>query len=225
MDHETAIQLEAAERYALGQLSAQERDSFEEHFFLCSVCAADVRELAALKANLRAVAGIKLNDSSNQDTLSSALPGFFSKIPRGGLLTSLTLNAFLLLFAVYHFSTVDPPLRRLASTPQYLQEIPLLGVVRSDTPIREVQAGTRLLLLTGYLQNEVSAVSIEIRDQSGKVHYSDTAPAPPREPSNELHLSVVIAGLPAGDYQITVRGVQNGSPGLIGESRIRLLAQ
>jgi hypothetical protein len=221
MDHETAIQLEAAERYALGQLSPQERDSFEEHFFLCSVCAADVRELAALKANLRAVAGTHLKGPSSRD----ALPGFFSKIPRGGLLTSLTLNAFLLLFAVYHFSTVDPPLRHLASTPQYLQEIPLLGVVRSDTPIREVQAGTRLLLLTGYLQNEVSAVSIEIRDQSGKVHYSDTAPAPPREPSNELHLSVVIAGLPAGDYQITVRGVQNGSPGLIGESRIRLLAQ
>ena len=223
MDHETAIQLEAAERYALGQLSPDERDSFEEHFFLCSVCAADVRELAALKANLRVVTGTRLKLASGKEELPTALPGFFSKIQRGGLLTSLALNAVLLLFAVYHFSSTDPALSRLASTPQYLQEIPLLGVVRSDTPVREVQEGARLLLLTGYLQNDVSAVSIEIRDQSGKVAYSDTTSPPPREPSNELHLSVPIAGLPPGDYQITVRGVQSGSPGLIGESRVRLL--
>lgn len=225
MDHETAVQLEAAERYALGQLAPEERDAFEEHFFLCTVCAADVRELAALKANLRAVSKPGPNTSPTPPPHPPALPGFFSKIPRGGLFTSLTLNGLLLLFGIYHFAGVDPPLRRLASLPQYLQEIPLLGVVRSDTPVREVQAGTRLLLLTGYLQNEVSAVSLEIRDLAGKVRMSTSAAAPPREPSSELHLSVPIAGLPAGDYEITVRGVQNGSTCLVGESRIRLLAQ
>ena len=33
MDHETAVQLQAAERYVLDEFSPKERADFEEHFF------------------------------------------------------------------------------------------------------------------------------------------------------------------------------------------------
>ncbi len=44
-----------AERYVLGELSADERDAFEEHLFSCSKCAEDVRDLVALQSGARAV--------------------------------------------------------------------------------------------------------------------------------------------------------------------------
>jgi Putative zinc-finger len=43
MDHREAIDTYAPDRYLLGQLSAAEADAFEEHYFDCLTCAADVR--------------------------------------------------------------------------------------------------------------------------------------------------------------------------------------
>ena len=35
MDHSEAVQLMATERYLLGELSPDQREAFEEHFFEC----------------------------------------------------------------------------------------------------------------------------------------------------------------------------------------------
>src|ERR1700761_2932031 len=43
MDHEQAIQTQAAERYLLGEFSVAEQDEFAEHFFDCEECAHDLR--------------------------------------------------------------------------------------------------------------------------------------------------------------------------------------
>jgi hypothetical protein len=43
MDHQTATQLMAVERYLLNELTPELRDQFEEHFFDCQECALDVR--------------------------------------------------------------------------------------------------------------------------------------------------------------------------------------
>src|SRR5215467_11886025 len=42
MDHDQAIESRAAERYLLGELSSESREVFEEHYFSCPACAADV---------------------------------------------------------------------------------------------------------------------------------------------------------------------------------------
>jgi Putative zinc-finger len=55
MDHETAIQMKAPERYAIGELAATDRDQFEEHFAGCSRCLEEVGALVAFAANARAV--------------------------------------------------------------------------------------------------------------------------------------------------------------------------
>src|SRR5512147_716965 len=55
MDHSEAIELRAVERYLLGELTAEQRDQFEEHFFGCLECAGDVRCGAALIDNARHV--------------------------------------------------------------------------------------------------------------------------------------------------------------------------
>ena len=55
MEHQAAIETAAAERYLLGEMAETEREQFEAHFFDCSTCAADVRELGRFQANLRAL--------------------------------------------------------------------------------------------------------------------------------------------------------------------------
>jgi hypothetical protein len=47
MNHHEALRGEAVEKYLLDELSPQERDEFEEHFFDCSDCAADLKTTAA----------------------------------------------------------------------------------------------------------------------------------------------------------------------------------
>ena len=47
MDHQEATQLTAVEKYLLNEMSPELRDEFEEHFFDCQECAADVRATAA----------------------------------------------------------------------------------------------------------------------------------------------------------------------------------
>src|SRR6266404_851366 len=46
MNHDDAIKSLAAERYILDDLDPAERDAFEEHFFDCTECTADVRDTA-----------------------------------------------------------------------------------------------------------------------------------------------------------------------------------
>ena len=43
MNHADALREMSVERYMLGELTGTERDSFEEHMFECSLCAADLK--------------------------------------------------------------------------------------------------------------------------------------------------------------------------------------
>jgi hypothetical protein len=47
MDHLEAKRLHAAEKYILGELSSEQRDAYEEHYFDCAECAEDVKATLA----------------------------------------------------------------------------------------------------------------------------------------------------------------------------------
>lgn len=55
MKHEEAIAMLAAEKYVLGELRAEEREQFEEHYFTCPDCARDVEELDLLHRGTKAL--------------------------------------------------------------------------------------------------------------------------------------------------------------------------
>ena len=55
MDHNEALQLQAVEKYVLGELPPPLRDEFEGHFFECQECALDVMAAAEFVDNVRAV--------------------------------------------------------------------------------------------------------------------------------------------------------------------------
>src|SRR5437660_4493919 len=53
MNHDDAIKTMAAERYILEDLEPAEHDAFEEHFFDCTECTADVRDAAKVAGGVR----------------------------------------------------------------------------------------------------------------------------------------------------------------------------
>ena len=53
MDHQEATRLMAVEKYLLKELPPELRDEFEEHFFACPECAADLRATEAFLAATR----------------------------------------------------------------------------------------------------------------------------------------------------------------------------
>lgn len=55
MDHNIASETYAAERYLLGEMSAEERSDFEEHFAGCRVCGEDVHVGSVFIANAKAL--------------------------------------------------------------------------------------------------------------------------------------------------------------------------
>jgi hypothetical protein len=55
MDHNEALRLQAAEKYVMGELPAAVRDEYEDHYFECSECAADLESTFAFVETSKAV--------------------------------------------------------------------------------------------------------------------------------------------------------------------------
>ena len=55
MEHTEAVQLKAAERYVLGELTGDLRAQYEDHYFGCAECAESLKLAAMFAENTRAV--------------------------------------------------------------------------------------------------------------------------------------------------------------------------
>ena len=116
MNHDEAIRLKAAEKYLLGELSAELRDQYEDHYFGCAECSQDVRTGAVFIDNARDVLGLG-------SVTVAELGAKHQPAPSGGWWTALWRPAFaipalavLLLVAGYQNAVTIPHLRTALST-------------------------------------------------------------------------------------------------------------
>ena len=63
MDHNEAMKLQATEKYVMGELPPTLRDEYEEHYFDCSDCAADLQATLAFVETSKEVLGQELQRS------------------------------------------------------------------------------------------------------------------------------------------------------------------
>ena len=210
MDHDTAVRSNATESYILGELSGEDRDGFEEHFFLCPECAEDVRALTVFAANARAV------------FRREAAPAVHAGILWSGraLWLSVGLNVALLLGVGYGWRELSA-----ARAPQYVQDIAVLGVARSAGNVREISRSTRRIVFSFYLPGKFESIGYELKDDSGVVRARQILPAPPKEDSAESHISLSTADLKAGGYEIGFWGAGSGGQTPIGQSRFRIAGE
>jgi hypothetical protein len=220
MDHESAIRLHVTERYFLGELPVEERDAFEEHYFTCEDCAADVEAMTVFAANAREA--FREEKSSPPAMPAGVLSG--QRI----LWLSAVLNFCLLAFLGYTLLGVESRMKRelaQASAPQFVQDISVLGVARGPGGLREISSATRRIVFSFYLREPFQSLAYDLKHGDRAMEPRQVLPAPPKEDSAESHFSISIADLKPGLYEIDIWGVNGSVETPIGQSKFVIAAK
>jgi hypothetical protein len=77
MDHSDVVRLQAVEKYVLGELPADLKDEFEEHYFDCRECATDVKALATFVAASRMVFEETARETAGARSERGSIRGWF----------------------------------------------------------------------------------------------------------------------------------------------------
>jgi hypothetical protein len=188
MEHIQAINDNAAERYLLGELTESDADAFEEHFFECHLCAADVRD-----GSLMMKEGRRFVIAERKRNKTAWLP----------------LAAAALLVIGIGF----PALRTFMHRPQpvskdfqlYLGDARRGGV--ADEKV--IPAGYDRALLTVDVASPIPypRYVLTVRDASGR-QIGDTKTVTAAETEEPVPLTLLLRDLPAGSYGVVIEGVR-----------------
>jgi hypothetical protein len=214
MDHDQAMRMHAAERYLLDELSSEERADFEEHYFMCTRCAEDVRSAFAFADAAKAV----LRDEGRK-TASESLFGRLRATgrPRRILNWWIWLRpavavpvaaAVLLTVTLYQSIFVIPRLERGLATATQARVIPSVvarDASRGEDPVIDVSERDPFLQLILDINPTmpVSSYTCEVYDAAGTLRFLVPAPAPANGAS--LNLLLPATGLKAGRYLVRVK--------------------
>jgi hypothetical protein len=201
MQHSDAEDTMAVERYLLGEMSATEREEFEEHVFSCHQCADDVRYGTAFCENARAV--FKDDPRFGKE---SWLERFGRRLSRVSLrvLAPALASVALLCVAGYQRLVVIPGLEQQvvrARAPQAIAAFALPGLSRGEEPVIKAPAEARFAFYFDVATPSPSGYSCEFREASGAVRL--TVAVPPAA-GGTVYLALDRSQLPAGEYTLVV---------------------
>lgn len=212
MEHTEAVQLKAAERYVLGELTGDLRAQYEDHYFGCEACAAELKLAAMFAANTRAAL------ETEGATAGLPVPVVAARKPAsGGWLGALLRPSFaipvfalLLLFAGYQNLIVIPHLKLAApsGTPQTLASYSLITAgSRGGEPLAITAPANKPFSL--YIdippEQQFPQYVCEVVNASGAIEYSLNISA--QEAQNSVQLLMPPATLKPGSYTLLVRGL------------------
>lgn len=194
MNHEEAIESLAAERYILDDLDPVERDAFEEHFFDCTQCTADVRDTAKVADGVRM--GIGVVPVRHYTRWAAAAAG-----------------AAVAIGLAYQYVPQVAGLRHPSSNPpsQVARAIPHEKVIELDmtraakTP--SVIVGTQSVSIDFAIQSADPRPPYvcELSDSAGHVVASKTVTTR-EEASNPVTLVIPAGKIHSGNYTLGIRG-------------------
>ena len=213
MDHSEAVKQMAAERYLLDELTPEEREAFEEHFFDCPDCALDLRAGTAFVDEAK----IQLPELTAHSPASAPAD---TKKPREktnwwflSWRPAFAAAAFacLLVLVGYQNLVTYPALREAANQPRILPLVSMHGDTRGGhltiTADRKHGVSLPVDLMATPGAASYSSYSLDLLDPQGNLQWTGSVPAP-GESANPLY-SVAIPGasLTNGLYTLVVSGV------------------
>jgi hypothetical protein len=211
MDHETAVQLQAAERYVLDEFSPEERADFEEHFFGCARCADEVRSATILAANTKVVLKETTLAEENARKAAAERANRWNRLRLFWPLTaSAALNLALLgAFGLARWHSAGLPGSGIE--PQFYPSFGVPAASRSAVTSFSLPAGSRFFgarfdLMPG---QHFESFEYQILDSAGTPRSGRSLPSPGGE-NSEMELAVPVASLGPGEYVLVLRGRQQG---------------
>src|SRR5262249_4231673 len=129
-----------AGRYMLGELSPEERETFEEHYFNCRQCAEDVRDLLAISSNSRA-ALLEMPDREEPASAGASKgSNGFQALRSSRIQPAYVMAAALVLCPLAIVTTLQSISLRSQLAPQAVSEFTLHPDARGE----EIEIGARL---------------------------------------------------------------------------------
>ena len=217
MDHNDAIGLQASVKYVLGELSPAQREAYEEHYFDCAECAADLKALATFTDNAREVLRQeKLNQLASAAS-STARPGWLRWLQP---IVAVPAFTALLLIITYQNAVTIPRAREDASSGAaqlfVTSRAPKIAVTRGSSeeiPKYSVRQGEILPLKFDFTPSSSSdAYVCQLQDESGRSLLQ--LPVPGSFTNRELNLVVPANRVKPGKYTLVFTGdsVAKGQP-------------
>jgi hypothetical protein len=195
MEHTEAAGTMAAERYLLDEMEAAERDAFEEHFFNCAECAADVRDEALIAGAIR---------SEGHGRATKIVP-FRQKVAlrASWLATAAAVSG--MAFMGYQNALRSAPPLALMSDARVIPNQQIVWPTRGDQSAQVVELhGQSKVLFVDVRKNEESArYRISLRSGSKQMRLADRA----RDQIDELVLVYLPGTLAPGKYELAVDGI------------------
>lgn len=215
MDHTEAVQKQAVDRYLLGEMPDSEAESFEKHFFECSLCTGELESGAIFAENLRAMSSETQPavTAAPQPSARSTKWSRFREWWRQPLLVAPAFaTAVLAGIVIYQAGFVIPALRTQAveaTRPQALLVFALKPATRGEITRVTVPAGLRFFSLDiDLVENAYRGYRCDLYDGSGNVRFSLNCPPPPA--GNPLRIMIPVRGLRSAVYTLKVLG-RNGA--------------
>ena len=201
MNHDEAIRIMGTEQYLLNELSPELREQFEEHFFACPVCAADVRAGALFLEQAKAVfAAEAVTPPRDVPAIAPAKPGWWA-----WLRPAFAAPALALLLAIIVFQNWPSH-----QSPQVFQAAYVnIGSRGGTIPLVSASKGQGFLLRVNVPQQSYSSYFADIYNPHGNMLWSVSLPV---SAGNDTYFVHVPGGrYNAGTYSVAIRGI--GSDG------------
>lgn len=199
MNHESAINSEAAERYMLAEMTEAEREEFEDHYFDCTVCTDNVQTIEKLRDVLR----------SAPDKVQS-IPALVLQPPPATApwwqraTVALPWAATFFLGAWLWFGRQPQP------------QVPLYGVITNQIDVRsDVRAGDEGMQTI--VADHDALLTVEIEHDPQFTSYYAVIRKVGKAVAQEVEVAVkqtsnpvvmLIRPLPAGSYETVIEGVR-----------------
>ena len=204
MDHDAVVRHQMTERYLLKELDPKARDEFEEHYFDCPDCAADVHAGSLFVEQSKAVLAERPATPGRVPAAVPAKPGLFAWLRPA---FAVPLMAMLLAVVGYQNLVTYPQLTRQLNSPHVLQWAPVnVGTYGSEGPVITTGRGQGFLLFVRIPPDGVySSYTADLYNPAGKLEWSVAIPASSTQ--DQWSVQVPGANREAGSYTLAVRGV------------------
>jgi len=226
MEHQEAIQLKAAERYLLGELSGDLREQFEEHFFSCSECAEDVEAGAIFVDSARQILGHEQLEEQEARIARPPKPesrGWLGNLLRPAYASS-ALAILLIAFVAYQNAIVFPRMKSAlsqATTPQVISSFSLIAEDSRGGDVRTIRVPKNAMFgLSADIPPEKHFPSYNcvVEAESGTPEFSVNVPA--EQATDGVELYVPPSRLKPGKYFLVVRGAELDKTSKAGQSEV-----
>ena len=210
MEHGEAVELMATERYLLGELTPEQREAFEAHFFECYECALDVRAEAAFLKEAQAQLPQMARFAPVAERPAPAKTEAKRRDWFGWVRPAWAVPAFAALLMVIGYQNVAtiPGLRSVAEAPRVAPWSTLHVGTRAGahtTVLADRKTGA-VLLIDVPNDGSYTAFGFALENPQGKQTWMQTVKLAGGG-DGTMSLSIPGRGLQEGVYTLTIAGI------------------